>query len=427
MAEVMNMEIKNDEIIDEVKDEKEVIDEKTSEEEKLPPANILVAGITGVGKSTLINAIFGEEMAKVGTGKPVTEKIDEYHDNNDLIHIFDTVGLELDSVKTEKSIEDITDVIRKKADEANKFDRIHAIWYCINSASNRYQGEELKFIKALHALGVPFIIVLTKCSGDEEEINAFQKKIEETNNENNMKDISIVQVMALPMKFRGGGEVEAFGLKELVNLTLERLPKYIKQGVVAAQRVDEKAKREECEVVINGFIKESKEAIASKLPIINAFYTEGKLKKMLKRMSRMYNTKIDDDNMDKLLKEFNLAGDKLFKAVIDIRQGVKGLINPFTTDFQCQLDNYFIELKEKKGFNPKLDEIPMTKDKVLLSPEENTIRMMVYFGYVFLQAIEKVWKELTEKQLKDIDMVADKLKGEINGQFRRIFNKSLEE
>nr|WP_233709675.1 GTPase [Helicobacter salomonis] len=36
--------------------------------------NVLVAGGTGVGKSTLINVVFGEEMARTGQGKPVTTR-----------------------------------------------------------------------------------------------------------------------------------------------------------------------------------------------------------------------------------------------------------------------------------------------------------------------------------------------------------------
>ena len=34
--------------------------------------NIIVAGKTGVGKSTLINSVFKEKLAETGMGKPVT-------------------------------------------------------------------------------------------------------------------------------------------------------------------------------------------------------------------------------------------------------------------------------------------------------------------------------------------------------------------
>ena len=35
--------------------------------------NILVAGITGAGKSSLVNSIFGAKLASVGDGLPVTQ------------------------------------------------------------------------------------------------------------------------------------------------------------------------------------------------------------------------------------------------------------------------------------------------------------------------------------------------------------------
>ena len=134
-------------------------------EEELPTANIIVAGITGTGKSTLINAVFGSELAKTGSGRPVTEHIDEYQNNDIPVHIWDTVGLELNSEKTARSIASIKETIAKKASTDDQFDRVHAIWYCINSGSNRYQGAELDFIKELHSTHLPFIIVLTQCYG----------------------------------------------------------------------------------------------------------------------------------------------------------------------------------------------------------------------------------------------------------------------
>ena len=39
--------------------------------------NLVIFGKTGVGKSTLINAIFGEEVARTGIGEPVTVRLGE--------------------------------------------------------------------------------------------------------------------------------------------------------------------------------------------------------------------------------------------------------------------------------------------------------------------------------------------------------------
>ncbi|GAA7866768.1 hypothetical protein HpMS191_06220 [Helicobacter pylori] len=42
-----------------------------------PKMNILLMGATGVGKSSLINALFGKEIAKAGVGKPITQHLEK--------------------------------------------------------------------------------------------------------------------------------------------------------------------------------------------------------------------------------------------------------------------------------------------------------------------------------------------------------------
>ncbi|KAJ3271176.1 hypothetical protein HDU76_011079 [Blyttiomyces sp. JEL0837] len=54
------------------------------------PLTIVIAGETGLGKSTLINQIFGIDLAKAGAGKPVTKLARLYSDDN--VRIVDTVG-----------------------------------------------------------------------------------------------------------------------------------------------------------------------------------------------------------------------------------------------------------------------------------------------------------------------------------------------
>ncbi len=55
-----------------------LIKEKVEEAyEERGHANVLIAGRTGVGKSTLINTIFQGNLAKTGQGRPVTENTRE--------------------------------------------------------------------------------------------------------------------------------------------------------------------------------------------------------------------------------------------------------------------------------------------------------------------------------------------------------------
>ncbi|GAA8294815.1 hypothetical protein HpKG83_06020 [Helicobacter pylori] len=55
-----------------------------------PIMNILLMGATGVGKSSLINGLFGQEFAKAGTGKPVTQHLEKYVNEGKGLILWDT-------------------------------------------------------------------------------------------------------------------------------------------------------------------------------------------------------------------------------------------------------------------------------------------------------------------------------------------------
>lgn len=371
--------------------------------EELPTANIMVAGKTGTGKSTLLNAVFGEDLATTGTGRPVTDHIDEYQQADIPIHIWDTVGLELDSQKTKDSIADIKKTIANKSSAGDKFDRMHAIWYCIASDGNRYEGAELEFIKELHSIGVPFIIVLTKCFGAKSKITEFENVIREANESMGMGDIEIVRVLAQDFLFEIDEDTvipkKAFGLEELVNVTLEKLPDFIKSGFVAAQRVSKAEKRALCEDVIFEYVDTAQKGFWDKVPIINIFTTDSTIKKMFKRIGKLYNTDIPDEAIKKLNDE--LGG-------IDIENGFWGLISPVSIKYDQKVDDLF-DKKNKEGYKEDYKKLPKN---------QRVARFLAFYGYTFLDSIEQLWSELTEEQLRDIDMVVRNLSGIIREKLK---------
>lgn len=95
-------------------------------------ANVLIAGRTGVGKSTLINTIFQGNLAKTGQGRPVTENTREITKEGVPLSVFDTRGLEMaDFSGTLGSLEKLISDRRSKPDEKM---HIHVAWVWVHAS-----------------------------------------------------------------------------------------------------------------------------------------------------------------------------------------------------------------------------------------------------------------------------------------------------
>ncbi|MBQ0457415.1 50S ribosome-binding GTPase, partial [Providencia stuartii] len=55
---------------------------------------ILIAGASGVGKSALINAVFGDDIVDSGVGKPVTQQLEKIIIPKKGLVLWDTKGIE---------------------------------------------------------------------------------------------------------------------------------------------------------------------------------------------------------------------------------------------------------------------------------------------------------------------------------------------
>ena len=76
--------------------------------------NVVVIGKTGVGKSTLINTVFGDSVAEVGIGTPVTQAIRKLEKEGVPLAIYDTPGLELQgNHSTENLLEEVSELINE--------------------------------------------------------------------------------------------------------------------------------------------------------------------------------------------------------------------------------------------------------------------------------------------------------------------------
>lgn len=184
--------------------------------------NIIVAGKTGVGKSTLINAVFKEKLAETGIGKPVTQHMRKITKKGVPLAIYDTRGFELGKEVQVEVKKEIVDIIGKGLATRDINKTIHCIWYCINTTSNRIEPEEVEWLRELsmnnQITQVPIIVVLTQSFSKKKAQEMRQTLLDE-----NLDIIQVIPVLAEDYEIEELGIKKAYGLDVLIKVMGEAL------------------------------------------------------------------------------------------------------------------------------------------------------------------------------------------------------------
>ena len=210
--------------------------------------NLAVFGKTGVGKSTLVNAVFGRDVARTGVGSPVTKGLVYYRHPDGFLGLYDSEGFETGTAGDAivAGLRSLVEQHRAKAVD----EQIHAAWYLVRWSDRRFEQGQEQFVRALAALGLPVILVLTQVPNRDGQVHPealeFARYIEGLD-----LPISphgrVLLTNALTDPFSGS---PVYGLQSLLDVTYEVIPAAAEAALTAAQVLDVGRKKKAVAAII---------------------------------------------------------------------------------------------------------------------------------------------------------------------------------
>ncbi|WP_029150166.1 GTPase family protein [Microbacterium indicum] len=296
--------------------------------------NLAVVGGTGVGKSSLVNAVFGRDLAKVGKGLPVTRGVQYYSD--DSLGIWDIEGFEIGSALS--PAEQLRGHLAQIAAHPRN-EQISVVWYCVKANDDRLTPADVAMIRELSAAGLPVILVLTKVDwsrnpvtgrfrapqGVQEFVDWLEKPVDEHGCRLEIGYERVILTSTSDKHGKGKGH----GLGELVAETLTLSPEDEKDAFRIAQRLNLPWKRELARPVITAAAAAAAGAAAVPLPVADAVTLAPIQLGMMARISVIYDIEMQTALSTSALANLGaqLAGRALASSLLKLIPGAGSVVN----------------------------------------------------------------------------------------------------
>ncbi len=218
-------------------------------QENMQKGNVLVIGASGVGKSTLINAVMGSEVARAaqGGGNGITQKLTLYENEDCPFRVIDTIGFTPSLLQNVKAINEVQTWARRSTKEGDTNTKINVIWLCIEGTSGRLFPETIKrFLRATTLYKtVPIVTVITKSysvpdrEGNIEMVRqAFHEKPKDA-----QRLQRIIPVVAAPFSLNEEAFAPPEGITELIEVTNQLMPEGMAEADKAIRKYQLRRKR----------------------------------------------------------------------------------------------------------------------------------------------------------------------------------------
>ena len=295
--------------------EKKIEEDLAKQKAELVKPNIVVCGGTGTGKSSLINRFFSMEVAKVGSGEPITKGMNKLEQENIPVIIYDTEGYEISSAS--KGTINFEEKIKPEIEKMNKGDlkeQVHLVWYCISITNHRVTNYDLENIKYFSQNKMKIAVVFTQCDNDEELEDGSGKDATEFKN--------IIKKEFPNMNFF---ETSASN-KDLV-LDLDKLQEWsyealdderLKESFISAQQVSISSKKEAAYKIVKTFsVTVATSAGLNPLPMSDSLLIAPQQIAMSVKISKIFGFDSFGENAKALLQSqlVSLAGKQLVTSL----------------------------------------------------------------------------------------------------------------
>lgn len=299
--------------------------------------NLAIIGDTGVGKSSLVNAVFGRDVAKVGKGLPVTSGVHYYHD--DVLGIWDFEGFEIGDRSAADSLEEHL----RAVSERPRQEQITVVWYCVLAKADRLTKAALDIIRGIDAAGLPVILVLTKVDWRRNPVTGKYSLPQDTQEfldwiehpfqddaQGNRAPVDLPIQRVIPTSTGiAHGKGAGHGLGELVEETLRLSPTDGQAAFRIAQQLNLPWKREMARPVIIAQAAAAAAAAAVPIPVADAATLAPIQLTMMGRIATIYDLELKSMLSTPALAQLGaqLAGKALAGGLIKLIPGAGSILN----------------------------------------------------------------------------------------------------
>ncbi|MBR6125234.1 GTPase [uncultured Fibrobacter sp.] len=204
-------------------------------QETFKKPNILICGQTGAGKSSIVNFIFKDEVAKVSDGEPCTRDITLY--KNDLVNIYDSEGYELGREDYYKKMLFDEFLCKDEHKGIDGEESVHLVWYVVNGASKRFTPYDAELCHKIRSEKYKLCIIISQIDNlDETQLDEMVQSVKR-------QTMDVVGIKC----FRTSNKEEAINARdekgdkytdwdELIEWSMDQMPEMCKDRFASAMK-----------------------------------------------------------------------------------------------------------------------------------------------------------------------------------------------